>query len=137
MKKKKMQEKLNEPSEEDLHNPLLYKYIKHKPIKTKKSDNQIYIKRNSNKNRILKKCENFFLKNERVKIIGLGSSISKAISFSLEVEKRYDGLRISPITNTIQLIDEYQPLKPNYPSITQIRNNSSIEITLSKIQYKY
>jgi len=61
----------------------------------------------------------------------MGKSILKACNFVAKMKEIYgDSLIISPETETVKLVDDFEPLKDN-ESFSQIRYNSAIHITLS------
>jgi hypothetical protein len=61
----------------------------------------------------------------------MGKSTLKACELSMKMKQIYgETLLISPQTDTITLVDDFEPLKDGEP-FSQIRYNSGIHITLS------
>jgi len=61
----------------------------------------------------------------------LGKTISTAIDLANNIVQRNFGYAMYPTTSSVPLIDDYQPLKPGLPVITQVRYNSAIHIVIS------
>lgn len=65
-------------------------------------------------------------------IHGLGAAISKAVDISNSLVQMHSGTLVaSVVTSTIPLVDDYEPLVPDLPPISQIRLTSAIHITLT------
>lgn len=113
--------------------PSDYKLVKRGPSYEIKQ-NEIYVKRNSNFISQLKRIQFLLDKDNRkpVFIYGLGSQIEKAIDLSQKVKEVYGkNLLIGVNTDTIKLVDDFEPLKPNLKPLFQIRYNSCVKITLT------
>lgn len=112
--------------------PTDYKLIKRTPsYQIKKND--IYVKRNSNFVAQMKRVQLLFDQNiaKTVTIYGLGSQIEKAIDLSMKLKEIYGkNLKVGVNTDTVKLVDEFEPLKSNLKPFSQIRYNSSVKITL-------
>lgn len=65
-------------------------------------------------------------------IHGLGVAIKKAVDIANFVARAHVGsLSISVRTSSIPLVDDYEPLVPDLPPISQIRLGSAIHVTLT------
>lgn len=67
-----------------------------------------------------------------VTIHGLGAAISKAVDIANAVCAAHQStLELSVTTSTIPVADDFEPVNPDLPVLSQIRLTSAIHITLS------
>ena len=125
------------PNIEQLKDRSLYLHVKHPPIKNKSTANDFYITKRTNTVLLVKKVLEILKGKDKskeslfVNIHGMGAAVDAAIKVSLQIEEEMGGKVVcSPTTSTVSLIDEYQPLLPHLPPVTQVRNNSAIHVKI-------
>jgi hypothetical protein len=64
----------------------------------------------------------------------MGSTTERACDLSLKIKDYYGkSVSLSPKTETIMLIDDFEPLDSEHEPLCQIRYNSAIHITIEMI----
>ena len=65
-------------------------------------------------------------------IHGLGVAVNKAVDIANKVLQAHSGsVHVSVNTSSVVLVDDYEPLVPDLPPISQIRMSSAIHLTLT------
>merc|ERR1711920_424217 len=68
----------------------------------------------------------------KVVIKASGNALTKAVTLAEVVKRRFKGLHQITALGTTEIVDEYEPLEEGLDKVTDTRNVSTIEITLSK-----
>jgi DNA-binding protein len=119
----------------ELHypDPTLYKHTKRAP-NYKIQENDIYVTRKSVQKAQIKRAREL-LEEKRLSnviIYGLGSQITRAVDLAMKLKEFYgDLVVIRPQTDTVELIDDFEPLRDDLEPFSQIRKNSAMKLTLS------
>merc|ERR1712061_430729 len=61
-----------------------------------------------------------------------GNALTKAVTAAEVIKRRFKGLHQITELATVEIVDEYEPLEEGLDKVTDTRNVSTIEITLSK-----
>merc|ERR1712039_1147607 len=61
-----------------------------------------------------------------------GNALTKAVTAAEVIKRRFKGLHQVTSLGTVEIVDEYEPLEEGLDKVTDTRNVSTIEITLSK-----
>merc|ERR1712060_666785 len=72
------------------------------------------------------------LKKPKVVIKASGNALTKAVTAAEVIKRRFKGLHQITALGTVEIVDEYEPLEEGLDKVTDTRNVSTIEITLSK-----
>jgi DNA-binding protein len=111
-----------------------YRFTKRAPQRQFGSKHDIFVSSGSSIVAAVKKVQKM-LKNDptsSVTIHGLSAAIKKAVDIANYVAQAHAGsLSISVRTSSIPLVDDYEPLIPDLPPISQIRLGSAIHVTLT------
>ena len=135
--------KIEEEEEEDIYDESTiikpfpdqkeYKLVKKSPNYQIK-ENDIYVGKNSKQIPQIKRIQTLLQENNAkiINVYGLGNSISKACDLVLKMKEIFgEKLNVGIKTGTVELIDEFIPLKKELLPLTQCRYNSSIHFSLS------
>merc|ERR1712050_724007 len=72
------------------------------------------------------------LNKPKVVIKASGNALTKAVTAAEVIKRRFKGLHQVTALGTVEIVDEYEPLEEGLDKVTDTRNVSTIEITLSK-----
>merc|ERR1712056_159686 len=61
-----------------------------------------------------------------------GNALTKAVTAAEVIKRRFKGLHQITALGSVDIVDEYEPLEEGLDKVTDTRNVSTIEITLSK-----
>eukprot|EP00050_Salpingoeca_kvevrii_P018444 m.74355 g.74355 ORF g.74355 m.74355 type:complete len:190 (+) comp8052_c2_seq1:135-704(+) len=95
----------------------------------------LYVSRSSSFAAQLERAKKLLDSDHReVCIHGLGAAINRAINLALQLEKFYAGAATVHVeTSTVRLIDDLQPHSPDEDDTAQVRSNSAVHITVTKL----
>merc|ERR1712228_552453 len=74
------------------------------------------------------------LNKPKVVIKASGNALTKAVTLAEVIKRRFKALHQITALGTAEIVDEYEPLEEGLEKVTDTRNVSTIEITLSKEQ---
>merc|ERR550514_2222407 len=72
------------------------------------------------------------LNKPQVVVKGTGNALAKAVTAAEIIKRRFKGLHQITTLGYTEIVDEYEPLEEGLDKVTDTRNVSFIEITLSK-----
>jgi len=103
--------------------------LKRLPRKLPKRDCDVYVTRKTDFRQQLKRCQKILDNGNLVCIHGLGVAIDRAINLALQLQASGMGMvELSTHTNTVELVDEIEPLTDDKDYDAISRNNSAIHI---------
>ncbi|XP_072176534.1 ribonuclease P protein subunit p20-like [Diadema setosum] len=105
---------------------------KRQPRRLPKRSNDIYVTRKSNFAGQLERCEKLLDAGEaEIHIHGLGAAINRALNLALQLESRALGtLQLAVSTDTVDLVDDVEPLCDDADFDVRERTNSAVHIRL-------
>eukprot|EP00742_Colponemidia_sp_Colp-10_P011583 GILJ01012895.1.p1 GENE.GILJ01012895.1~~GILJ01012895.1.p1 ORF type:complete len:137 (+),score=14.93 GILJ01012895.1:43-411(+) len=111
-----------------------YRFSKRPAFRPHAAANEIYITRQKNLIVYFNRAQELFDSGEsEVVIHGLGAAIEPAIRLANLIKQRSLGkYTLSVNTNTVPLIDDYEPLQPDVEEKAQVRYNSAVHIRIRK-----
>lgn len=99
------------------------------PRKLPKRDCDVYVTRKTDFRQQLKRCQKILDNGNLVCIHGLGVAIDRAINLALQLQQCGQGqVELCTHTNTVELVDDLEPLTDDRDADTISRNNSAIHI---------
>lgn len=110
------------------------------PRKLPKRDCDVYITRKTDFKQQLKRCQKILDNGNLVCIHGLGVAIDRAINLALQLKASGMGtVELAAHTNTVELVDDVEPLTDDQDADVIFRNNSAIHIRVYRptVQEEY
>ncbi|XP_075211484.1 ribonuclease P protein subunit p20-like isoform X1 [Lycorma delicatula] len=104
------------------------------PPRSSKGKNDIFVTNTSNFRGQFSQCMKLIDDGETEIIIhSLGAAIPKAINLALQLHEHLMGtFDVATTTNTVDVIDDLEPLTDDLEGDTRVRSNSSVHIKLYK-----
>lgn len=105
------------------------------PPRDVRRPNDIYVTNKSDFKGQLAQCFKLLDKGENEIVLhGLGAAIPRTVNLALQIEGKCSGSYALDVqTQTIHLVDEFEPITDNQDPRSQTRSNSSVKIRIFKV----
>ncbi|XP_003743653.1 ribonuclease P protein subunit p20 [Galendromus occidentalis] len=116
------------------YDPSEYELRKRLPAQMPRSPDHVYINmRTDFQYQMLRAKEILFKGSNEVHIHGLGAAINRAINIALQIREHFGkAYEVDTQTNTIQVVDDFEPREEHIEPQSQTRNVSTIHIRVFK-----
>lgn len=120
----------NITSDDPIYDPTLYKHVKRPAVHGPTAHSDIYCTTHTHFQRLYKHALQLLLHHQlhSIRIYGLGKAVEVAIQLAMKLQVTLTEAYVTlhPSTSTVVLYDDYLPLQPHLPPVTQCRYNSAI-----------
>lgn len=121
-----------EVADDVLRCPQSYSISKRVPLRRESSRSDVYVTRSTRMGALKQRCISRLDRSGSVSIHAMGAAITKACDLALAVQSQSNGhVVLDTKTDSVQVFDDYTPLKPNLPMVTKRRIKSAVHITIT------
>lgn len=115
-----------------LDNPAVYKMRKRAPVRSHGGAADVYVTRNARFGSLVARCLRSLRVRRHVQLHSLGAALQRCADVALAVQDKagVDAVTIAPITGTVFVVDDYEPLVPGYPVRTKQRAKNALHVTI-------
>jgi len=121
-----------EVSDAVLRDPQSYSVSKRVPLRRESASCDVYVTRQTRMRALIQRCVSRLDRSGSVCVHAMGAAINKACDLALAVERECNGnVEIGMKTDSVQVFDDYTPLKRDLPMVTKRRIKSAVHITIT------
>lgn len=116
-----------------LDDPAVYKMRKRAPLRGHGGAADVYVTRNARFGSLVARCLRSLRARRHVRLHSLGAALQRCADVALAVQNKAgaDAVVIAPITGTVFVVDDYEPLVPGYPAQTRQRAKNALHVTIT------
>lgn len=110
------------------------KVIKPKDINLEKEEEEIRVTAVGSVSAYVGRAAKVYNELNKTKVVikASGNALTKAVTLGEVIKRRFKDLHQVTVLGSVEIVDEYEPLEEGLEKVTDTRNVSTIEITLSK-----
>jgi Alba len=116
-----------------LSNPAVYRVLKRAPLRGHPGPSDMYVTRGARFCVLVSRALKCLRAHRVVRLHALGAALQRCADVALVVQEKagVGAVVLAPTTDTVFVIDDYEPLVPGYPARSRRRPKSALHVTVT------